>query len=155
MSSSNPSNPPNAQAPRRASALMRGMNRLMVGLYRRTGGRIPGRIAGAPILLLTTTGRSSGKPHTIPLGYFELDGVRYIIASNAGAPRDPAWYRNLLAHPEVHVQVGRDAYAAHATPATGEERQRLWEHTTRVAPAYERYGHGPREIPVVTLRRSE
>jgi deazaflavin-dependent oxidoreductase (nitroreductase family) len=131
------------------------MNRVMVALYRQSGGRVPGRIAGAPVLLLTTVGRRSGRSHTIPLGYFELDGTRYVIASNSGAPSDPAWYRNLLAHPEVRLQVGRDAYAARATPATGEERRRLWEHATRVAPVYSRYARAPREIPVVVLRRAD
>jgi deazaflavin-dependent oxidoreductase (nitroreductase family) len=130
------------------------MNNLMVGLYRRTGGRITGRIAGAPVLLLTTTGRRSGQPHTIPLGYFELDDVRYVIASNSGAPRDPAWYRNLLAHPQVQLHIGRETYAAQAETASGEERQRLWEHATRVAPAYQRYASSPREIPIVTLRQA-
>jgi deazaflavin-dependent oxidoreductase (nitroreductase family) len=128
---------------------------MMVGLYRRTGGRILGRMGGVPTLLLTTTGRKSGRAHTIPVGYFELDGVRYVIASNGGAPHDPAWYRNLLAHPDVQIQVGSETYTAQATVATGEERARLWEHATRVSPAYGRYASLGREIPVVTLRRAD
>jgi deazaflavin-dependent oxidoreductase (nitroreductase family) len=125
---------------------------MMTGLYRRTGGRIPGRIGGVPTLLLTTTGRKSGRAHTIMVGFFELEGVRYVIASNAGAPRDPAWYRNLLAHPDVQVQVGSKTYTAQAAVATGEARARLWEHATTVASSYGRYATAGREIPVVTLR---
>jgi deazaflavin-dependent oxidoreductase (nitroreductase family) len=155
MSSSSP--PPNSASsttPRRAPAPMRWAMRLAVGLYRRSGGRIGGSVAGTSVLLLTTTGRRSGKAITRPVGYFDHDGVRYVVASNSGAPADPAWYRNLLAHPEVTVEVGRERYQAVATPATGEERSRLWEHAVAVAPAYGKYARGPREIPVVVLRRS-
>ena len=155
MSSSSPTpNSTSSTAPRRAPAPMRWAMRLAVGLYRRSGGRIGGSVAGTSVLLLTTTGRRSGKAIARPVGYFDLDGVRYVIASNGGAPADPAWYRNLLAHPEVTVEVGRERYQAVATPATGEERARLWEHAVAVAPAYGKYARGPREIPVVVLRRS-
>ena len=155
MSSSSPTpNSTISTAPRRAPAPMRWAMRLAVGLYRRSGGRIGGSVSGTSVLLLTTTGRRSGKAIARPVGYFDLDGVRYVIASNGGAPADPAWYRNLLAHPEVTVEVGRERYQAVATPATGEERARLWEHAVAVAPAYGKYARGPREIPVVVLRRS-
>lgn len=155
MSSSSPTpNSASSTAPRRAPAPMRWAMRLAVGLYRRSGGRIGGSVSGTSVLLLTTTGRRSGKAITRPVGYFDLDGVRYVIASNGGAPADPAWYRNLLAHPAVTVEVGRERYQAVATPATGEERARLWEHAVAVAPAYGKYARGPREIPVVVLRRS-
>jgi deazaflavin-dependent oxidoreductase (nitroreductase family) len=155
MSSSSPTpNSTISTAPRRAPAPMRWAMRLAVGLYRRSGGRISGSVSGTSVLLLTTTGRRSGKAITRPVGYFDLDGVRYVVASNSGAPADPAWYRNLLAHPAVTVEVGRERYQAVAMPATGEERARLWEHTVAVAPAYGRYARGPREIPVVVLRRS-
>jgi deazaflavin-dependent oxidoreductase (nitroreductase family) len=155
MSSSSPTpNSASSTTPRRAPAPMRWAMRLAVGLYRRSGGRIGGSVSGTSVLLLTTTGRRSGKEITRPVGYFELDGMRYVVASNSGAPADPAWYRNLLAHPEVIVEVGRERYQAVATPATGEERARLWEHAVAVAPAYGKYARGPREIPVVVLRRS-
>ncbi len=146
MSSSSP--PPNSASstvPRRAPAPMRWAMGLAVSLYRRSGGRIGGSVSGTSVLLLTTTGRRSGKAITRPVGYFDHEGV---------APADPAWYRNLLAHPEVTVEVGRERYQAIATPATGEERARLWAHAVAVAPAYGKYARGPREIPVVVLRRS-
>ena len=121
--------------------------RLMAGVYRRSGGRIGGRIGSTPVLLLTTTGRRSGQPHTVPVGYFDRGEVRFVVASNAGAPRDPVWYLNLRAHPEVRVEVGRDAYTAIATPATGEERAQLWEYLMEAAPTYRRYQRATREIP--------
>jgi len=108
--------------------------RAMVGVYRRTGGRIGGRVGPTPVLLLTTTGRKSGLPHTTPLGYFDQGDVRFVVASNSGAPRHPAWYFNLTAHPEVQVEAGRDAYHAVARVATGEERTRLWDYVMETAP---------------------
>ena len=127
----------------------------MVGMYRRTGGRIGGRVGSTPVLLLTTTGRKSGLPHTVPIGYFDRGEERFVVASNAGAPRDPAWYLNLVAHPEVRVEAGRDAYTAIATPATGEERMELWNYLMETAPSYRRYQRAAREIPLVLLHRTE
>src|SRR5690348_9284615 len=133
------SSPPTTPARRRAPAPWRWMLGMQVTLYRRTGGRLAGRVGRTPVLLLTTTGRKSGARHTVPLGYFDDDGVRYVVASNGGAPRDPAWYLNLVAHPEVGVQLGPEVYAAVARPATGEERTRLWDHLMATAPMYRRY----------------
>lgn len=140
---------------RRASAMQRWFLRAMVGVYRRTRGRIGGRVGSTPVLLLTTLGRKSGLPHTVPLGYFDRGDVRFVVASNAGAPRDPAWYLNLTARPDVRVEVGRDAYNASATPAVGEERAQLWDYVMETAPSYRRYQRAAREIPLVTLRRTE
>jgi F420H(2)-dependent quinone reductase len=127
----------------------------MVGLYRRTGGRIGGRVGSTPVLLLTTIGRKSGHPHTVPVGYFERDNVRFVVASNAGAAHNPAWYLNLTARPEVRVEVGRDAYPAVATVVTGEERARLWDYVMETATLYRRYQRVAREIPLVVLRRTD
>lgn len=150
-----PSQQPSSSAPGRRASVMQGwFLRAMVGLYRRTGGRIGGRVGSTPILLLTTTGRKSGVSHTVPLGYFDRGDVRFVVASNSGAPRHPAWYFNLTAHPEVRVEIGRDAYAATVTTATGEERAQLWNFLMETAPLYRRYQRTAREIPVVMLRRT-
>lgn len=143
-------------APRRGtSAMQRWFLRAIVGVYRRTGGRIGGRVGPTPVLLLTTTGRKSGLPHTTPVGYFDQGDVRFIVASNGGAPRHPAWYFNLTAHPEVQVEVGRDTYHAVARVATGEERTRLWDYVMETAPPYRRYQRVAREIPLVVLQRTD
>jgi deazaflavin-dependent oxidoreductase (nitroreductase family) len=138
---------------RRASAFQRWLLRVLVDLYRRTGGRIGGRIGPTPVLLLTTVGRKSGRRHTAPIGYFDRDGTRFVVASNGGLPYNPAWYFNLVAHPDVEVEVRRERYRAVATPVVGEERQQLWDYVMAAAPAYRRYQRAPREIPLVTLRR--
>jgi deazaflavin-dependent oxidoreductase (nitroreductase family) len=109
---------------------------------------------GVHTLLLTTTGRKSGEARTLPLIYGQ-DGVRYVIvASRGGAPDHPGWYKNLVAQPEVQLQVAADRFAARASTATGTERARLWQAMTKIWPAYDEYQKKTsREIPVVTLER--
>jgi len=110
---------------------------------------------GVPTLLLTTQGRKSGEPRTLPLIYGQ-DGKRYVIvASRGGAPDHPAWYKNLAATPTVEVQVAADKFEARASTAKGEERARLWKLMTQIWPAYDEYqGKTSRQIPVVVLERA-
>jgi deazaflavin-dependent oxidoreductase (nitroreductase family) len=110
---------------------------------------------GVPTLLLTTTGRRSGKPLMLPLIY-GTDGANYlVVASKGGAPTHPAWYVNLAANPEVEVQVGADRFKATARTADGAEKARLWKTMTAVWPAYDEYqGRTKRAIPVVVLERT-
>lgn len=87
---------------------------------------------GVPCLLLTTTGRKSGKSHTTPLIY-GTDGARYlIVASQGGAPAHPNWYKNLVAHPEIEVQVEADKFKARAHTATEAEKPALWETMAKI-----------------------
>src|SRR5262245_10122949 len=95
-------------------------------IYRMTGGAIGKHVGGRPALMLHTVGRRTGEPRTTSLTYAR-DGDDYlIVASYGGAPRHPAWFLNVRAHPEVEVQVGRDRRRATARVAEGEERERLW-----------------------------
>ena len=123
--------------------------------YRETGGEV-GHIwkEGSTILLLTTTGRTSGEPRTTPLIYAE-DGDRFVIvASQGGAPEHPGWYLNLEANPEVGVQVKADKFRARARTAEGEERERLWKMMNEIWPHYDEYQtKTTRQIPVVVLDR--
>lgn len=110
---------------------------------------------GAPVLLLTTTGRRSGQERKLPLIYQEDDGAYVIVASNGGASANPGWYRNLQAEPAVRVQVWGERFAARARTATGAERDRLWRKMTEVWPSYDEYQtKTDREIPVVVLERA-
>ncbi len=124
--------------------------------YRETGGEV-GHIwrRGSKILLLTTKGRRTGEPRTSPLIY-ESDGDRYVIvASKGGAPEHPGWYRNLLAEPQVELQVEAEVFPARARTVAGEERERLWELAARQWPDYDAYQERTgREIPVVVLERA-
>jgi deazaflavin-dependent oxidoreductase (nitroreductase family) len=110
---------------------------------------------GVPTLLLTTTGRRTGNPHLTPLIYGQ-DGDRYlVVASRGGAPKHPEWYRNLVARPEVQVQVGADRFSARARTATPEEKPALWRKMTGIWPGYDEYqARTTREIPVIILERA-
>ena len=105
-----------------------------------------------PSLLLTTTGRKSGEKFIFPLYYGKTGDSYIIVASKGGAPQHPGWYRNLLANPEVEVQVGTAKIKARARTATGEERGRLWQEALKFWPPYADYQKKTeREIPVVVL----
>jgi deazaflavin-dependent oxidoreductase (nitroreductase family) len=123
-----------------------------VNLYRWTGGRFMGNIRGTPILLLTTTGRKTGKTRTTPLGYF-VDGQNYIVvASNGGRPARPAWYLNLTHTPQVTIQVGSETIKATAAMVGDEDRAVLWRKIAAESPAYAPYAQAERAIPLVWLR---
>jgi deazaflavin-dependent oxidoreductase (nitroreductase family) len=108
----------------------------------------------APTLLLTTTGRRTGKPHTAPL-YFAEDGGRYIIiASKGGSDHDPQWYLNLAANPAVDVQIRDDKFRATARTADADEKARLWSLLADQMPFYNTYQKkAQRNIPLVILER--
>ena len=110
---------------------------------------------GVPALLLTTRGRKSGLLRRTALIYGR-DGDSYVVvASYGGGPENPAWYRNLEADPQVHVQVGAEEFDARARTATGQERERLWAPMARIWPDYDKYQtKTDREIPVVVLDRT-
>ena len=123
-----------------------------VRVYRETDGTRGYHWRGTTILLLTTTGRSSGEERTTPLIHRTDNGRWIVIASKGGAPEHPAWYRNLQADPEATIQVEGDVVPVVATTAEGEERSRLWAMMTEVWPAYDEYQtKTDREIPVVVL----
>jgi F420H(2)-dependent quinone reductase len=134
-------------------AMARGFLRTAVWAYRRSGGRVGGRMFGVPVLLLTTRGRKSGRSWTVPL-MFQPDGDGWvIIASNGGSPRHPAWWLNLRAASTASAQIGRDVHPVAATEVTGDERDRLWRVMTAVYPTYDQYAtKTSRTIPVVSLR---
>ena len=110
---------------------------------------------GSTILLLTTTGRSSGNESTTPL-IFGMDGDNpVIVASKGGAPEHPGWYRNLQKHPEAGVQIKGERFRVRARDAEGEERERLWRRMNEIWPHYAEYQEKTdREIPVVVLERT-
>lgn len=121
-------------------------------LYRATGGSVGGSHGGAPVLLLTTMGRRSGKARTTPLLYLADDGALVVVASYGGAPKHPAWYLNLSANPEVEVQIRRDTERRQARTASAEERARLWPRLVAMYGSYAAYQKRTvREIPVVIL----
>jgi deazaflavin-dependent oxidoreductase (nitroreductase family) len=122
--------------------------------YIETGGQDGHIWEGVTTLLLTTKGRRSGEPRTTPLIYGK-DGDRYlVVASRGGAPAHPDWYENLVAQPEVQVQVMADRFKARARTSTAAEKPALWKKMTSIWPAYDEYQkRTTREIPLVIIER--
>lgn len=131
-------------------------NRQLIADFRANRHNPDGPFKSRPVLLLTTIGARSGEPRTAPMMYVP-DGDRLlVIASNAGAPKHPDWYRNLVAHPEVTVEVGSETYEATAVVTEGEERQRLWNKIVESYPFFnEHQAKITRQIPVIALARRE
>ena len=129
-------------------------NQQVIAEFRANGGKVGGRFAGAPMLLLTTTGAKSGQRRTTPLVYLP-DGDRMVIfASKGGAPTHPAWYHNLVAYPQTTVEVGTETVPVTAVVVTGEERDRLYARQAALRPAFAEYQEKTtRRIPVVALHR--
>ncbi len=134
------------------AALFRLVIAAHVALYRLLGGRLVGRMGKAPILLLTVTGRRSGRRITTPLLYARDGQNLVVIASAAGQAKHPAWWLNLRANPQATVEVGRERLEAIARAATPDEKPRLWALMTAMYPTYNAYQQKTaRVIDVVVL----
>jgi deazaflavin-dependent oxidoreductase (nitroreductase family) len=124
-------------------------------LYLATNGRLGDRFGRLRFLLLTHTGRRSGRSYTAPLLYLRHEGHFVVVASNAGDDRHPAWWLNLLAQPEAQIQVGRERLVVKTRTAVPEESPRLWALLTAAYAPYDRYrSRTSREIPIVLLERA-
>lgn len=131
-------------------------NAAVLDEYRAGAGRVGGVLTGMDLLLLTTTGARSGLPRTILTAYFRDDDRYLLVASNFGKPHHPAWYHNVVATPEVTVQVDGEQFAAHAVALDSAERDRAFDTVTARYPFYAAYQNGvTRTIPVVALTRTE
>ena len=130
----------------------RWVTRLHAWVYRRSGGRLLGRMGGQPVLLLQTTGRRSGQTRTTPVQYLADGDTFVVVASNAGAARPPAWYLNLRADPHVRVEVGARSVDVRAHEATGPQRAELWQRLTAVNRYLERAARkAGRDLPLLVL----
>ena len=132
--------------------VIRGLSLTHLAVHRVTGGRVLGSVAGMPVLLLTTTGRRSGKARTTPLTFFRDGADLVVIASNGGADRPPDWSLNLQQTPRAVVEIGTDKLDVTARLASEQERERLWVVITATYAGYARYQERTtRRIPVVLL----
>lgn len=128
-------------------------NRRIIEEFRANGGNVGGDFAGAPLLLLHTTGAKSGKERVSPVMYQDLGGGRVaVFASKAGAPTHPDWYRNLRANPEVSAEIGSSTRRFRARTATEREREPIWSKQKEDYPGFADYeSKTDRQIPVVVL----
>ena len=130
----------------------RWVTRLHAWVYRRSAGRLLGRMGGQPVLLLHTTGRRSGQTRTTPVQYLADGDTFVVVASNAGAARPPAWYFNLCADPHAQIDVGGRIVDVQAREAAGQERARFWQRLTAANPSLERAARkAGRDLPLMAL----
>ncbi|MCZ6709224.1 MAG: nitroreductase family deazaflavin-dependent oxidoreductase [Gammaproteobacteria bacterium] len=131
-------------------------NKSIIDEFRTNNGVVGGQFAGAPLLLLTTTGAKSGLSRVNPLAYLADKNRHVIIASYAGGPTNPPWYHNLIANPEVYVEVGSDSFRAKAEVLSEPERSELYKKIADAMPAFAEYQtKTTRVIPVIALSRTD
>jgi deazaflavin-dependent oxidoreductase (nitroreductase family) len=162
VTTENPNGPRTKPKPRgldrpSTTRIIKLMSVLHTKIYRRTGGRLGRnwRVGSAvrrpvPVCLLTTTGRRSGQPRTVPLVYLQDGANVVIVASKGGLPENPQWYGNVKANPDVHIEIGRRRGAYRARVAVSDERARLWPRLVEMYHDFASYQTWTdREIPVV------
>ena len=126
--------------------------RLHAAIYRLTRGRVLGRVGGQPVLLLETAGRRTGQRRMTPVQYLADGDTFVVVASNAGAPRPPAWYLNLRADSHARIELGERVLDVRAREATGQERARLWQRLTAANRYLERAARkAGRDLPLMSL----
>ena len=128
-------------------------NGKVIAEFRENGGKVGGFFEGAPLLLLHHNGAKSGTERANPLVYQQVDDSYAIFASAGGQPRDPQWFRNLVAHPEVTIEIGTSTLKATARVAEGDERDSIWTTQKERMANFAEYekNAAPRVIPVVVL----
>ncbi len=130
-------------------------NQQVVAEFRANGGHVGGPFEGRTLLLLHHRGAKTGIERVNPLAYQRLsDGAVAVFASKGGAARNPDWYHNLIANPDVTIEIGAETLRARARVAAGEERERIWERQKRDSSTFAEYEEktkGIREIPVIVL----
>ena len=132
--------------------VMRASNAMITHGYRRSGGRLMGRVRGVPVLLLTVAGRKTGVEHTTAISYFEDDGRFVVTGSAGGAPTDPQWFRNLRRTDHAVIEVGRRRIDVTVAVAGPEEHAVLWARLLIGAPFFAKYqAKLDREIPMAVL----
>ncbi len=129
-------------------------NQSIITEFRANGGKVGGPFEGASLLLLHHTGAKSGTERVNPVAYRTVGDDMAVFASKAGAPTNPDWYHNLLAHPETRVEVGTQTVPVVAREAKGDERTTIWEAQKKDAPGFAEYEAATkRKIPVMILER--
>ena len=149
--------PPRGLDSRWAIRIIKAMSAVNVRAYRLSGGRIGGKWRvgsafprGVPVCLVTTTGRKTGLPRTLPLLFLRDDDRIVLVASQGGLPKNPLWFRNIAAKPDITVQVRRQSRPMRARVASAAERATLWPRLVEMYADFANYqSWTEREIPVV------
>ena len=131
-------------------------NKNIIEEFRANEGKVGGPFQGAPMIIIHTKGRKSGKEYHNPLVYQPVDGNFAIFGSKGGHTDHPDWYRNVMANPEITVEVGTETHKVRARELEGEERERIWTRQKELMPGFADYDkkvEGIRDIPVILLER--
>jgi deazaflavin-dependent oxidoreductase (nitroreductase family) len=140
---------------RESGAMPEDFNQKIIDEFRANGGKLGGPFEGAPMLLLHHKGAKTGTERVNPVTYQEVGKDLAVFASKAGAPTNPDWYHNLLAHPKTTVELGTDTVPVTARVADGDERTKIWEAQKKAQPGFADYEKSTtRQIPVVVLERT-
>jgi deazaflavin-dependent oxidoreductase (nitroreductase family) len=140
--------------PRKAPVIpadMKAFNARLIAEFRANHGQFSGDMAGRSILILTTTGARSGEPRSIVIGYGRHGDRLVVLASDNGAPKAPAWYHNLLAHPTATIELGPERFEVRATTAGPDEREELAKAVPYLG---QQQSLTKREIPIVVFERT-
>jgi deazaflavin-dependent oxidoreductase (nitroreductase family) len=130
-------------------------NQQIIDEFRANDGKVGGPFQGAQLLLLHTTGAKSGKPRIAPLAFRQEGDAVAVFGSKAGADTNPDWFHNVVANPQVSVELGSERFDAIARVAEGSERDRIWEQQKADVPNFAQYEQQTdRQIPVILLERS-
>ena len=131
-------------------------NTKIINEFRENGGKVSGPFEGAPMLILHTTGAKSGTVRENPMMYKDLGGSYAVFASKGGAPTNPDWYHNLVAHPDVQAEIGTRTVPLTARVAGPEERERIWVPWKTENPGFAEYeSKTSRQIPVIILEPAQ
>ena len=137
---------------RRKMSIISEFNQAIVEEFRANGGDVGGRFTGRNLLLVHTIGRKNGQERINPVAYVRDEERFVIIASKGGADTHPDWYYNVIAHPDVTIEVGTESFQVHASEAQEPERTRLYDKMVEMMPAFDDYRRKTkREIPVIVL----
>jgi deazaflavin-dependent oxidoreductase (nitroreductase family) len=133
---------------------MTDFNQQIIDEFRANGGKVGGSFAGAPLLLLHTTGAKSGQERVNPMMYRAVGDAWAVFASKAGAPSHPDWFHNLRANPDAAAEIGTETVPVRARVLEGDERENVWSAQKHDYPGFAEYEQKTdREIPVVLLER--
>jgi deazaflavin-dependent oxidoreductase (nitroreductase family) len=131
-------------------------NDKIIAEFRANDGKVGGPFEGAPVLLLHTTGAKSGLERVNPMMYQQVGDSVAVFASKAGAPTNPDWYHNLVAHPSVQAEIGSQTLPFTARVAAGDEREQIWSKQKVAYPGFAEYEEKTtRQIPVIILTAAQ
>jgi deazaflavin-dependent oxidoreductase (nitroreductase family) len=147
-------NVPGSKAWKAEGSETKRVNEQFMRALRDNNGKVPGELADMPALIITTTGSKTGEKRAVPLGYQLVDGRLLVIASMAGAERNPPWFNNLVKSSEVLVEKDGESFSANAVVTQGDDRNYLFQKICASEPTFAAYeARTDRVIPVVELRR--